>query len=286
MKPTLNRYATLVAVLLMLSGAISSCKKETVTNPVTKMNMVKTGKEKAEITSVTFKSINILYGIFTGNMESYKTESANSILSCAVVEHDTTEIPYKISVDFGSGCTLEDGSVVTGKITVTYNNKKFTEPGSHATANLDSFYVNGDKIAGTVDIINNGTNSNNNLVFGIVITGGKIIYGSDGRFIKQDVHWELEFIRNDLETSDDDILSLTGGTNGVTSDNFAYVETITVPLIGSRHPACVREFVKGTTLIQISGQSDITLDYGDGTCDELATVTQEGVTETITLKKY
>ncbi|MCW5906461.1 MAG: hypothetical protein KIS94_01260 [Chitinophagales bacterium] len=286
MKPTLNRYVTLAAGLFILSGAISSCKKETVTNPVTKMSMVKTGQEKAQMTTITYKSVNILYGIFTGNLDSYKTESANSILSCAVVVHDTTEIPYKVSADFGSGCTLEDGSVVTGKITATYNNKKFTEPGSHATANLDSFYVNGDKIVGTVDIINNGMNGNNNLVFGIVITGGKLVYGSDGRFIKQDVHWELEFMRNDPETSDDDVLSVTGNSNGVTSDNFAYNEAITIPLTASRHPLCVREFVKGTTLIQISGQSDITLDYGDGTCDEFATVTQEGISETITLKKY
>ena len=43
-------------------------------------------------------------------------------------------------------------------------------------------------------------------------------------------------------------------------------------------------FVEGITLNQTTGESDRYLDYGDGTCDNLAVETVDGVSQTITLQ--
>ena len=42
-------------------------------------------------------------------------------------------------------------------------------------------------------------------------------------------------------------------------------------------------FVSGITNINVSDGTVIVVDYGDGTCDNVATVTTNGVSETITL---
>ena len=53
------------------------------------------------------------------------------------------------------------------------------------TLTFDNYYVNGAKVEGTTVVTNTGLNNNSNVVFSVVLTGGKITF-SDGKFIERE----------------------------------------------------------------------------------------------------
>ena len=61
-----------------------------------------------------------------------------------------------------------------------------------------------------------------------------------------------------------------------------YTTTIQNPLI--KRADCFKYFVQGTIAITNINNKTMTLDYGTGTCDNVATVTVNGHTRTIQLR--
>jgi hypothetical protein len=81
----------------------------------------------------------------------------------------------------------------------------------------------------------------------------------------------------------DDEFSITGGSEGLNAKGVHYIMAISAnnPLIAyNNYP----HFVQGSVTMTTEKRSAL-MDYGDGTKDNLATVTINGVTKTITLKK-
>ena len=79
----------------------------------------------------------------------------------------------------------------------------------------------------------------------------------------------------------DDVYLITGTANGTSTGGFSFTMVITNPLrkeIGCRHMVSgTFEFTPGNRPVRI-------LDYGDGECDNIATITVNGVTRTIYLR--
>ena len=78
----------------------------------------------------------------------------------------------------------------------------------------------------------------------------------------------------------DDAFSITGETWGINCNGQSYLHTITTPLI---HERSCRWIVEGV-VSSVVDETDIVLDYGNGECDNLATVTIQGETRTIKLR--
>lgn len=272
----------------------SSCKKENIVPPLTKdktnaANIETVSSEKTELNYLAFKTTMMTFGAIMGNVNAFKTENGSDFLSgCAVVTKDTSVFPHLITIDFGSGCTLNDGSLVTGKINATYTNSDFLTAGSESTMDLntDTFYIGGNRILGQWTLHSNGRNVDGNSTFSMNVSNCGLIYGSDGRIIKQNVQWVSELFTNATPETGDDMISITGTSDGVTSDGDSYTDNITTPLIISRDPNCVRHFISGVTVAQITSKPDLTIDYGDGTCDTRADATQNGTTVRIQLQQY
>lgn len=74
----------------------------------------------------------------------------------------------------------------------------------------------------------------------------------------------------------------TGEISGINKKGAAFTVTTSSPIITTEE--CDYRKVKGTYLIQTEGYSDAVYDYGDGTCDDTATLTIDGVTKTVTIK--
>ncbi|MBC7903177.1 MAG: hypothetical protein H7Y27_07125, partial [Gemmatimonadaceae bacterium] len=189
--------------------------------------------------------------------------------------------PVKIVLDFGTGCTGNDGRIRKGKVITVYTNR-LVIPGAKATTTFDGYAVNGIQVEGT-HIIEN-TSTANNLRFRKQVVGAKLTK-PNGNYIQ----WSCD---KTLTQTDglgtpywpfDDVLEISGQASGATKrDNnfFQWSHIISKPLV--KKFSC-RWLTKGEVTIQRSNRNVGYLDFGNGTCDNKATVTVNNVTVEITL---
>ncbi|MDJ1467315.1 hypothetical protein [Xanthocytophaga flava] len=78
------------------------------------------------------------------------------------------------------------------------------------------------------------------------------------------------------------VTSTTGEISGINKKGTAFTATIEGPILTTK--SCNYRKVSGNYLIETEGYSNAVLDYGDGTCDDKATLTIDGVSKTITIK--
>ena len=137
-----------VAVALLAVVGLNSCKKENVV-PTNVKDQAKTeqvqvmAEDQSYMNLLVYKTVMMTFGATSGNINSFKNESTDELLSgCATVTKDTTVFPHTLLIEFSSGCTLKDGSPVSGFITASFSNKDFgVTPGSTATIDFDKHSV-------------------------------------------------------------------------------------------------------------------------------------------------
>lgn len=188
--------------------------------------------------------------------------------------------PITIVIDYGDGVETDHGKVIKGKVTVVINGDKNTNGSTRAIT-----YENC-----AVDTISVNGTSNEKFV-GDNVSTRKIVSSSDVTFAITD---GATFVRKGDETKEwlagvstpkdpsDDKVIVTGSVNvNNTTDNISYSKTITNGLI--KLGDC-RYIVSGTVEYSQAGSVIGTLDYGDGTCDNIATLAVGGTTTEVTLK--
>jgi len=145
--------------------------------------------------------------------------------------------------------------------------------GTSRTITFQNFKIGGNLIEGTKTITN---------VDGVTVTitlqGGKITF-EDGTFITREVIRTRKWIAGILTPRFiwDDEFQVEGTVSGVNRRGEQYSVVITKPLI--RRMACLW-IVEGTVTIR-RGDRSLVLDYGNGTCDNIATITANGETREI-----
>jgi hypothetical protein len=203
--------------------------------------------------------------------------------SCPTITIDHPEQgiwPKVITVDFGEGCTGFYDNTRSGKIIITVTAPRI-ETGSVRTVTFDNYKFNGILVEGTKVVENMGPNDNQNIVFNVTLAGGKITL-PDGKFIERSYSHQREWIAgfNTRNIWDDECL-VTGTGSGTTLGGVAYTNTITTALHWQR--ACFF-LVGGVMTIEREGKDDVTIDFGQGTCDNKAVITSGGVSREISLK--
>ncbi len=205
---------------------------------------------------------------------------------CAVVTHykdpnSTAEKPVgKITIDFGTGCTDARGKTRKGIIIVNYTGKRFL-PGSIMKVTVQDFYKNDAKVEGTLTITNISPSQQDYPKFQIIVSGSMIF--PDGRQATREQSMIREWQRSDNSLNDKWVTD--GNSVGVHKNGKSYEMKITSSLIHSR--ACeinnkVFIPVKGIKTLTVDGKV-ITIDYGDGSCDNTLTITVNGKSKVETL---
>jgi hypothetical protein len=201
--------------------------------------------------------------------------------SCPTVTFTPADLtfPKDLIIDFGTSCTGDDGVIRSGKI-LAHLTKSYTDSGSVTTITFDNFFVNSHQITGTEIITNMGKNLAGHHVFDVVVQNGNF-YSPDGITAYNSVQ-QREWIEGDSTLLDpmDDVYLITGTADGVTTDGTPYTVTITSALRVAVGCAWVES---GTLNITQAGIPVITLDYGTGNCDNIATATCSGYTVTINM---
>jgi hypothetical protein len=199
------------------------------------------------------------------------------ISDCATVTVSDTVYPKTITIDYGTGCTGKQGHVKKGKIIIEITDSIFVA-GASKTITYQDFYVDSDKIELTALLTNIGQNSLGNWL--IVSNCNQKITEADGDIIVETNIDTTEWVSG-FGTADksDDIYYKSGSGSTTINDSITYSRTITKPLLTDR--TC--GYISTGTVEIIRDGNIIIIDYGDGTCDNKATVTTNGTTEEINL---
>lgn len=236
------------------------------------------------LAEATFTDVqNIANEGMDGGLSMYKGPGNNSILShCATVTRDTafSGNPDTLTIDFGAtNCTGHDGRTRRGKIIIVHNGT-YRDSGSYWIITFDNYYVNDHKVEGSKTVKNNGKNSAGHTTYTITVDG-KIILSSGGT-----ITWNSNRSREWIEGEStpnwlDDVYLITGTADGVNAKGNSFNAFITLAL---RRELSCRWFVSGIVDINPSGKPTRSIDFGNGTCDDIATVTINGKQYTIKLR--
>lgn len=199
------------------------------------------------------------------------------------VDHnDSTYWPKTVTIDFGSeGCEGPFGNIRQGMITINITDR-YLKPGSVRIVTFNNFYINGYKVEGTKTVINEGWNDDGFMYFTAELTGGKVVTPA-GKVITHQFSRTRTWIEGELTKRWrwDDKYLIEGVATGVNRFGKAYTRTITTPL--TLAVSC-RWIISGTVEIQPEDHAMILLDYGNGECDDIATITINGETREIKLR--
>ena len=198
------------------------------------------------------------------------------------VDHnDSTYWPKTVTINFGSeGCEGPFGNIRKGVITIIVTDR-YIKQGSVRTVTFNDFYVNDFKIEGTKTVTNEGRNDDGFMYFTVELTGGKVITPA-GKEITHEFNRTRTWIEGELTKRWrwDDVYLIEGESTGVNRFGKTYTRTITSPLMVAT--AC-RWIMSGTIEIQPEDRSLILLNFGNGECDDVATITVNGETKEIKL---
>jgi len=214
-----------------------------------------------------------------GNMGDFMGFKGHHLDECATVTQSSETYPKEIVIAYGDGCTDGRGPVKKGNIVINVTDT-MANAGAVRTVTYVDFYIGDRKVEGNETVTNKGKDENGQWV--IETKSNQTITHEDGTVtVRNNVSvqtWKAGF-----ETADksDDILYQTGSGSATIADTIAYKSEILEPLLIDR--SC-RSIVSGIIEITRNG-STTTLDYGDGECDSLVTVTKDGETEEIDLSE-
>ena len=168
------------------------------------------------------------------------------------------------------GCVDNDGKTRKGIIVAKFMSQWDTYPAS-VVLNLDTlggYFVNGIQYEGKITLTkNSATSFTQKVVNGECWTPSWNILWNCDRTLSINI--------GDPLNPNDDVTTLTGTANGTDRNGKTFSVTITNAL--TRAIGC-RWISSGTLTLALEGKKDRIIDFGDGTCDDRATVTIDGNT--------
>jgi len=272
----MKRKRSIWMSFLLLSLITISCQKQQVDNELTSSS----GDMSVDIALLDEYNAD-LYDVLDDADLFLAGDLKNGSTDCRTVTFEPEareEWPKTITIDFGEGCEVREGVIKKGKIIIRQSAPRNADTWRKMVT-YDGYQVNDDAFNGkhTVGFTNTLRVPTWNTSDELTITRG------DGTEISRNSqHLRQQLAGFDTpRLKEDDVFRLSGESSGVNRKGQAYSEIITEPLI---IPVNCRWITKGIKEITLGEEPVVILDYGDGSCDNQATVTKDGETKTITLR--
>ena len=290
MKKNLYTYFAIACIASLTF--VSSCKK-TEEISTTDTDTVLESAQADETLSDTFSDIFLitsqdvsLFDVPVNNSTGLSTDATtsstwlipNTTCRTVTISPSGNVFPKTVTIDYGTGCN-DGGKLKKGKIKAVFSGR-FKQAGTTITISFDNFYINGDKIEGTKSTVNNGPNAAGNYSFTVTINNyrTRATGGTSTLTAVKTITW----IENSNTSPTDDEFSMSGSLSATTAGGKTYSYTTLEPLV--KKVACLY-ISSGKLLMNITGRPQLTLDYGTGNCDNKATISANGKTKEITLRK-
>ena len=301
----MNLPQLLLALFILAVFTFTGCKKETsAVNAQEDETFAIVSSESEEESETVFDDVfnnvmgvnaEVAYGetgVF-GRINQYRdhtpsrvADTDSSVNPCFTVHINSVNpnelFPAKVVIDFGTGCTGRDGRTRKGKLIIVYTGR-LTVSGKVAEIVFDGFYINDIQVEGAMRIQNISTSQS--LIFTKTVKDGKLTK-PNGNFSQ----WNSATIISQIEGSGtpyyakDDIFSIRSESSGAVKNAglfFTWQSKTIEPLI--KKYSCFW-IVKGKVVIQRINTDVAIIDYGNGICDNKATVTINGSIREITLR--
>ncbi|HYJ39037.1 MAG TPA: hypothetical protein VEV87_10485 [Chitinophagaceae bacterium] len=210
-------------------------------------------------------------------------DSTPACLTVTITRLSQTAFPVKIVMDFGSGCVGRDGRTRKGKIITVYTGR-LVNSGSVAETTFDGYYINNIHVEGTHRVENKSTS--NLWIFQVKVTNAKLSK-ENGNYSEWNSTKTIAQIEGNATPFNvfDDVFSVSGEANGAVKRDNAYYQWGARTLADN---ALIKKFicrwiVKGKIAFRRSNAEVAVLDYGNGNCDNKATISIGGVVYEISL---
>ncbi len=262
----------LAMVSLLAVLVFASCSEdESVVEPVQEESTDLTAEdsrmsaEADEVSDAALELIDIAY-----SEEAERSAEQESFFSdCVTVIISTENDVTFVTLDFGLGCELRNGAIVSGKINFTYG--PVVAETVTITYQFENFVYNDKAVAGGGSIfrersnVNGNPQSTANKELEVTLINGAVAQVTGTRVAE----W-IEGVGSGIWR--DNVYLITGNRQVVVSTGFTHQAEVIVPL---RKEASCPFVVSGQLALQ-RNQTEGVLNFGDGNCDRQAILTVNG----------
>jgi hypothetical protein len=288
-----NKFFKSTTLLLISMVLVYSCKDEDRISQSDTQDI----KEEAE-TDTYFQDMDDMAGVAVQSDPATSTgRSADGARSITIQDdrfncngivvtiepspNSTAQLPSgKITVDFGTtGCADLRGNVRKGKLIFTYNGKRFI-PNSTVVTTSENYSINGIKLEGTRTLTNISGSTADAPKFNIKLANGKATF-EDGSTATRISDITTQWVRASTPLEDKLIVDQSSTASGTTRGGRTYSVALLQSLEFKRGCGIA---VAGIKKYTIDGEKEVTINYGDGTCDKSVTITLGDITRTITVR--
>lgn len=277
---TMRRLFGIILGMGVAAMTLVSCSED---NPQAVSAVFEEDINSAATADVIFEDVDDVadYGSDYLDSQGLKMGNPDRHSDCAEVSREELDGVVTIVIDFGDeGCEGKDGRFRMGKILMTVTGEK-GQPGHTRTMTFDDFSVDSIGVEG-LRTVTNISETESEKKYSITMVGGKLTFPDETEMTRESDRVRTVYYNEELEVFE---ATVYGTTDGINKDVLTYHHEVDMatPLLYTR--AC-REIsrvapVSGILLIQVESESDKTIDFGDGNCDNIVTVTQDGVSEEI-----
>ena len=282
MKKNNTLYLLLFPFLFM--ALLASCKKETTTD--TSDAQEKTYAMDNARLEQTFNDVQNIAdeAATTGTLSNFKTTGGAVILNnCATVTRDTFSVPHTVTIDFGTtNCLGNDGRYRRGQIILSYTGG-YRDSGHVYTISFNNYYVNDNQVIGTKTVTNMGHNPAGHIYFTISVNGAVILANSQDTLSWASTRMRTWIAGENTAMRLDDVYEVSGSGTVTRPNNRSFGVNITSPLKIALNCHWIEQGVVEMTPISPAQTLARTLDYGNGNCDNQATLSVGNNTYNIAL---
>ncbi len=194
------------------------------------------------------------------------------------IDTAATGYPIVITIAYGDSTVLHHGKVISGTVSIEISAPKHTD-GATRTITYTDCMVDSVSINGVSTEVFSGDNTNSS----VTTTTFATFVLADGTVLQLSGEHTREWLagQDTPLVHEDDLIQITGSDEISSSNGDVWTKQITEPLVKSGE---CRNIVQGVVQYLTNNVVIAELNYGDGTCDDVAVLTSNGESVEIQLK--
>lgn len=200
---------------------------------------------------------------------------------CASVIHDRQS--KTVTIDFGDGCTGPRGNLRTGAVIIAYTGRDTLTEGIGKEITFQNYTVNGNQVEGVIQYTAVRDRSEGTKEVSCQITNFSVTFAEDQSIFQLT---DADRVRSWEQSQGTVTLSITGSSTGINRQGEAFTTEITSPIV--RNSDCsegrMHYPVSGIKVRTVEGKPNKSIDFGDGSCDNKATIIIGDQSREITLR--
>jgi len=276
-----NLLKSMYAILFMAAIFLVSCENEDQQGSETEEEQTLESASVGE--DATDDALEIAY-----QSEVQLVSSGGRVKSdlCAEITHD--EVAKIITIDFGDGCVGPRDKTRKGKIFIAYSSG-LGDSLANRIITFGDYFVNNKGITGTIELRDRSINAAGNLQSVKRLVDLTVTF-PNGQYTVFNGSRTREWLSGDGDGDpSNNVYKITGSVNGFSTTGRSFTHEIVEPIIADWSCAAQGNFARISGVVEMTRLNGYsvrkrTVNYGDGECDNLITITTFRRTYSITVE--